>query len=55
MTPSDAPVEIVLYDPSWPASFEQEAAMLRRVLAPWLVGSVEHIGSTAVPGLAAKP
>jgi GrpB-like predicted nucleotidyltransferase (UPF0157 family) len=29
--------------------------VVRRGLAPWLVGSIEHIGSTAVPGLAAKP
>ena len=52
---SEAPVEIVQYDPAWPARFEQEATMLRRGLAPWLVGPIEHIGSTAVPGLAAKP
>jgi GrpB-like predicted nucleotidyltransferase (UPF0157 family) len=54
MTAADAPVEIVPYDPSWPAKFEEEAALLRR-LAPWLVGPIQHIGSTAVPGLAAKP
>ena len=29
--------------------------MLRRLLAPWLAGTIEHIGSTAVPGLAGKP
>lgn len=29
--------------------------MLERVLAPWLAGPIEHIGSTAVPGLVAKP
>lgn len=55
MTPSEAPVEIVPYDPQWTARFEQEAAVLRQRLEPWLVGSIEHIGSTAVPGLAAKP
>jgi len=55
MTSSEAPVEIAPYDPAWPARFEEEAAVLRRRLAPWLVGSIEHIGSTAVPGLAAKP
>ena len=55
MTSSEAPVEIVPYDPAWPVKFEEEAAILRRVLAPWLAGSIEHIGSTAVPGLAAKP
>lgn len=55
MTSSEAPVVIVPYDPAWPTKFEEEAAILRHRLAPWLVGPVEHIGSTAVPGLAAKP
>jgi GrpB-like predicted nucleotidyltransferase (UPF0157 family) len=55
MTSSEAPIEIVPYDPAWPARFDEEAALLRRGLAPWLVGPIEHIGSTAVPGLAAKP
>jgi GrpB-like predicted nucleotidyltransferase (UPF0157 family) len=52
---AEAPVEIVPYDASWPAAFESEASLLRRALAPWLTGPLEHIGSTAVPGLAAKP
>ena len=52
---SDAPIEVVDYDPSWPAQFEAERALLQKVLTPWLVGAIEHIGSTAVPTLAAKP
>jgi GrpB-like predicted nucleotidyltransferase (UPF0157 family) len=55
MTPPQAPVDIVPYDSEWPTKFEEESAILRRQLAPWLVGPIEHIGSTAVPGLAAKP
>ena len=55
MTSLEAPVEIVPYDPSWPTQFLEESEVLRRALSPWLAGSVEHIGSTAVPGLAAKP
>jgi GrpB-like predicted nucleotidyltransferase (UPF0157 family) len=55
MPSREALVEIVRYDPSWPAQFEQEERPLRQALAPWLVGPIEHIGSTAVPGLAAKP
>jgi GrpB-like predicted nucleotidyltransferase (UPF0157 family) len=35
--------------------FANERDSLRTALAPWLVGEIEHIGSTAVPGLAAKP
>lgn len=48
-------VEIAAYDPDWPAHAEQQRNLLEPALAPWLVGHVEHIGSTAVPGLAAKP
>ena len=49
------PIEIVPYDPSWPALFEAERLLLEAVLAPWLAGPIEHVGSTAVAGLAAKP
>lgn len=47
-------VEVVPYDPSWPALFEKEAAALRSILGETLI-EVHHIGSTSVPGLAAKP
>ena len=55
MMSGEAPVEIVPYDPSWPARFEEERNLLLAVLSVWLAGPIEHIGSTAVPGLAAKP
>jgi GrpB-like predicted nucleotidyltransferase (UPF0157 family) len=45
---------VVAYDPRWPARFEEEAELLRGSLGmadAW----VEHIGSTAVPGLPARP
>lgn len=45
---------IVPYDPEWPERFEEEADALREALGPVVI-EVEHIGSTAVPGLAAKP
>ncbi len=48
----DALIEIVEYDPSWPARFEAEAVRLAEFV-PDL--KLHHIGSTAVPGLAAKP
>src|SRR5689334_10957564 len=51
----DQPVTIHPYDPAWPARFDSEAAQLRAALAPWITGGVHHIGSTSVPGLAAKP
>jgi GrpB-like predicted nucleotidyltransferase (UPF0157 family) len=51
----EAPIALVAYDPDWPHRFDTERAQLTRVLAPWLVGPIEHIGSTAIPGLLAKP
>jgi len=51
----DGEVVVVPYDPDWPRRFEVERALLERVLAPWLQGGVHHIGSTAIPGIAAKP
>ena len=48
--------EVILaeYDPSWPEVFAGEAQAIRQALGDVLVG-VEHVGSTAIPGLAAKP
>jgi GrpB-like predicted nucleotidyltransferase (UPF0157 family) len=48
-------VEIVDYDPRWPLLFEEEAKRLRAVLDPSQIIGPEHFGSTAIPGLAAKP
>jgi GrpB-like predicted nucleotidyltransferase (UPF0157 family) len=50
----DGPVTLAAYDPGWPALFEREAARLRGQLGPQIL-LLEHIGSTSVPGLAAKP
>jgi GrpB-like predicted nucleotidyltransferase (UPF0157 family) len=55
MTATDAAIDLVPYDPRWPARFEAERTLLADALQPWLMGPIEHIGSTAVPGLAAKP
>ena len=52
--PHDAPITLVEYDPRWPALFDREAARIRAVLGAAAV-RVEHVGSTSVPGLAAKP
>src|SRR5258706_4164984 len=51
----EAAIEIEPYDPEWPARFSAERALLASTLEPWLVGPIEHVGSTAVPGLPAKP
>ena len=46
-------VEVVAYDPNWPDRFETERQLLVNLLPT--ATSIEHIGSTSVPGLAAKP
>ena len=48
-------IEIRPYDPAWPAMFEDEKACLQNILAKDLFLRIEHFGSTAVPGLPAKP
>ena len=47
-------VEIVDYDPIWPRVFAYEAEAILEVCRTWIT-AVHHIGSTSVPGLAAKP
>jgi GrpB-like predicted nucleotidyltransferase (UPF0157 family) len=49
-----SPIVVVRYDEAWPPLFEELAGPIRRAVAD-LGAEVEHIGSTAVPGLAAKP
>lgn len=48
------PVVIVPYDPAWPSTFAMLRERLAAALGDLAVG-IEHVGSTAVPGLAAKP
>lgn len=48
-------IEIVDYDPRWPILFEEEAKRLRAALDPSVIVGLEHFGSTAIQGLAAKP
>lgn len=48
-------IRIVDHDPSWASDFDVQRRRLEPVLAPWLTVSIEHIGSTAVQGLPAKP
>ncbi|HET9905015.1 MAG TPA: GrpB family protein [Anaerolineales bacterium] len=47
-------VLIVNYDPEWPRLFEREETRIRDALSTHAL-SIEHVGSTSVPGLAAKP
>ena len=48
------PIVLAPHDPRWPTAAEQEGRRLTRACGPLVIG-VEHIGSTSVPGLIAKP
>ncbi len=48
-------IEVTPYDPSWPVVFESLRTRYERALSGVPVIAIEHVGSTAVPGLAAKP
>ena len=50
-----SPVEVVDWTPRWAEQFEEVAAVLREALTQVPGARVEHVGSTSVPGLAAKP
>jgi GrpB-like predicted nucleotidyltransferase (UPF0157 family) len=52
--PRTEPIVIVEPDPAWAARYEVEAARIREALGD-LVVRIEHVGSTSVPGLPAKP
>jgi GrpB-like predicted nucleotidyltransferase (UPF0157 family) len=47
-------VKIVNYDPQWPVLYEKEKALIQKTIGHIIIG-IEHIGSTAVPGLGSKP
>jgi GrpB-like predicted nucleotidyltransferase (UPF0157 family) len=50
----DAPISLSEYDPGWPERFSREERRIRTALGPRAL-RLEHVGSTSVPGLAAKP
>lgn len=52
---SDDDVHLVEYDPAWPAKFSEMADRLRHTLPPDIAVRIEHYGSTAIPGMPAKP
>lgn len=51
----DEAVRVVPYDPAWPTLFAVEAQLVEDTIGAWVNGGIHHVGSTAVPGLAAKP
>lgn len=52
---TDEPVTIVPYDERWPERFARERDALAAAIGSWAGGGIHHVGSTAVPDLAAKP
>src|SRR6185312_2951927 len=50
----DGQVRLVVYDPAWPERYAREAARIRAALGPQ-ARRIEHVGSTSIPGLIAKP
>jgi GrpB-like predicted nucleotidyltransferase (UPF0157 family) len=54
LEPHDAPITLVAYDPDWPRLFRREADRVRAALGPVAL-RIEHVASTSVPGLVAKP
>jgi XTP/dITP diphosphohydrolase len=50
-----AEIHIVPYEPAWREKAIEVRSQLMESLRPFVIGTIEHIGSTAVPGLAAKP
>ena len=50
----DGPIHLAEYDPEWPGLFDREAARIRSILGDRVL-RLEHVGSTSIPGLAAKP
>jgi GrpB-like predicted nucleotidyltransferase (UPF0157 family) len=46
--------DIVPYNPAWPEMYEREAAVVRKVFGDF-VKDIQHVGSTSVPGMQAKP
>ena len=54
MRPHNAPIQLVEYRAEWPVLFVREASRVRATLGARVL-MLEHVGSTSVPGLAAKP
>ncbi len=52
--PLNSTIHLAAYDPTWPSMFAREAVRIREVLGERVL-LLEHVGSTSVPGLCAKP
>ena len=52
---SRAPVVLEEYNPNWAEKYEEEKEFLMGIIGTWFHGRIEHVGSTAVEGMVAKP
>jgi GrpB-like predicted nucleotidyltransferase (UPF0157 family) len=52
---TDEAIRLDPYSREWPAMFEAERDAVNDAIGPWITGGIHHIGSTAIPGLSAKP
>jgi GrpB-like predicted nucleotidyltransferase (UPF0157 family) len=55
VTELDEPIRLAPYDPAWPGRFIEERDALDAAIGSWATSGIHHVGSTAVPGLEAKP
>ena len=46
---------LVPYDPNWPQKFQKEKELLQKKIGEFITGGIHHVGSTAIPGIWAKP
>jgi GrpB-like predicted nucleotidyltransferase (UPF0157 family) len=53
--PPDEQIRLIPADPEWPTQFKREQEALAEAIGEWVAGGIHHVGSTAVPGLDAKP
>ena len=54
LKPLAGPIRLAEYDSQWPHKYQQEAKRIRTALGPRAL-RIEHVGSTSIPGLVAKP
>jgi GrpB-like predicted nucleotidyltransferase (UPF0157 family) len=54
VTPYNATIDLAPYDPAWPAQYAAEAGKIRAALGDGAL-VLEHVGSTSIPGISAKP
>ena len=52
---SETSIRVVDYDPQWVKMFESERDFLYSVISDYIEGSIEHVGSTSIVGMVAKP